>query len=314
VIANAYASHAADMVRLPPRTPISLFVRKNDGFMISCVRWAARRVVSCAAGLLGWTDEQVCARAGIQLLLDSSIKRALDIDWDDTGAKTEAIRRFSRQLDALQEWIARRLREEIGKPPLKDSLDTLVQIRTQDLEPDPQGGASRIGDGVAVDRRVSIEDREMRHGRKSHSKRFNGFKRHIATDLDGGLIVACAITPANRPEAEAMPSLTTDPARQGLDVDQLVIDRGYINSTLVDDVLRRVGSTSSYRGRAGQETIGHIDRSTTIEPVSGPQHECACPVLTESRRATRMARLEGRKSRPPAPSVIIHRPVAAVTV
>src|SRR4051812_27535605 len=95
--------------------------------------------------------------------------------------------------------------------------------------------------GVAVDRRVSVEDREMRHGRKSTSKRFNGFKRHIATDVDRGLIVACAITPANRPEADAMPSLTTDLARQGLDVDQLLIDRGYINSTLVDEVLRRRG-------------------------------------------------------------------------
>ena len=38
----------------------------------------------------------------------------------------------------------------------------------------------------AADRRVSIEDKEMRHGRKSKSKRFNGFKRHIATDVDRG--------------------------------------------------------------------------------------------------------------------------------
>ena len=202
---------------------------------------AARRVVSCAASLLGWTDEQVCARAGIPLLMDSSIKRALDIDWNDAVAKAEAIRRFTRQLDALQGWIERRLTEEIGKPPLKESLETLVQIRTQDLEPDPNGGASRIRDGVAPDRRVSIEDREMRHGRKSKSKRFNGFKRHIATDVDRGLIVACAITPENRPEEEAVPSLTTDMERQGLDVDHLLTDRGYINTTLVDDVLRRRG-------------------------------------------------------------------------
>src|ERR1700688_1396638 len=57
---------------------------------------AARSVVSCAARLLGWTDEQVCARAGIPLLLESSIKRALDIDWNDAGAKAAAIRTFSR--------------------------------------------------------------------------------------------------------------------------------------------------------------------------------------------------------------------------
>ena len=67
----------------------------------------ARRVVSYAASVLGWTDEQVCARAGIPLLMDSSIKRALDIDWNDAGAKAEAIQTFSRQLDALQGCVGR---------------------------------------------------------------------------------------------------------------------------------------------------------------------------------------------------------------
>ena len=122
----------------------------------------------------------------------------------------------------------------------REPVETLMQILRQDLEPDPQGGA-RIREGVAADRRVSITDKEMRHGRKSKSKRFNGFKRHIAADVDRGLILACAITPANRPEDDAMPSLTVDLERQGLVVDHLLIDRGYINSTLVDDVLSRRG-------------------------------------------------------------------------
>src|ERR1700681_3675979 len=173
-------------------SPLEGAGRVEDTFNL--LAHAARRVVSCAARLLGWTDEEVCARAGIPLLLDSSIKRALDIDWNDAGAKAEAIQTFSQPLDALQGWIEHRLAEEVGKPPLKESLETLVQIRTQDLEPDPKGGAARIRDGVAADRRVSIEAKEMRHGRKSKRKRFNGFKRHIAADVDRGLILACAIT------------------------------------------------------------------------------------------------------------------------
>lgn len=83
--------------------------------------------------------------------------------------------------DAFQGELASMYRHTgAGKPPLKEHVETLVQIRTQDLEPDPHGGGSRIRDGVAADRRISIEDKEMRHGRKSKSKRFNGFKRHIA--------------------------------------------------------------------------------------------------------------------------------------
>ena len=40
----------------------------------------------------------------------------------------------------------------------------------QDLEPDPRGGGVKIREGVARDWRVSVEDREIRHGRKSKSK------------------------------------------------------------------------------------------------------------------------------------------------
>ncbi len=243
----AKATPAFDPRKLPKTlrvaidsSPLEGAGRVEDTFNL--LAHAARNVVRCAAGLLGWTEAQVCREAGIPLLLESSIKRALDIDWNDAVEKTAAITTFTRQLDALQSWLARQFPKGIVQPPLKEQVEALVQIRTQDLEPDPQGGGSRIREGVAEDRRVSIADREMRHGRKSKSKRFNGFKRHIAADVDRGLILACAITPANRPEDEAMPSLTVDMAHQGLDVDHLLIDRGYINSTLVDDVLARRGT------------------------------------------------------------------------
>jgi hypothetical protein len=99
----------------------------------------------------------------------------------------------------------------------------------------------KIREGVAPDRRVSVEDKEMRHGRKSKSKRFNGYKRHIATDLDSGLILSRAITPANRPEDEAAPGLAGDIEKQGLEIGTLFIDRGYVKAALVDEVLGRGG-------------------------------------------------------------------------
>jgi hypothetical protein len=62
---------------------------------------AARKIVDCASGLLEWTAERVCAEAGCSLLAESSIKKALDIDWSDDDAKHEALNRMLRQLDAL---------------------------------------------------------------------------------------------------------------------------------------------------------------------------------------------------------------------
>lgn len=277
-------------------SPLEGAGRVEDTFNL--LAHAARNVVRCAARLLGWTDERVCTQAGIPLLVESSIKRALDIDWNDAAEKAEAIKTFSRQLDALQSWIERRLPEAVTQPPLKEQIETLVQIRTQDLEPDPRGGGARIRAGVAEDRRVSIADQEMRHGRKSKSKRFNGFKRHIAADVDRGLILACAITPANRPEDDAMPSLTIDMARQGLDVDHLLIDRGYINSPLVDDVLRRRGTivckpwksrngslfpksafTLNLRDRTIECPQGHVQRFSFGTVVEFDPEVCdRCPV------------------------------------
>jgi len=276
----AKATRAFDHRKLPKTlrvaidsSPLEGAGRVEDTFNL--LAHAARHVVRCAAGVLGWTDDQVCRQAGIPLLQDSSIKRALDIDWNDAREKAEAIKTFARQLDSLQSWIARHLPEAIAQPPLKEQMDTLVQIRTQDLEPDPQSGGARIRDGVTEDRRVSIVDKEMRHGRKSKSKRFNGFKRHIAVDVDRGLILACALTAANRPEDEAMPSLATDMQHQGLDIDDLLIDRGYINSTLVDEVLRRRGKIvckpwKSHNGQLFPKSAFSLNlRDRTIECPQG---------------------------------------------
>ena len=50
----------------------------------------------------------------------------------------------------------------------------------------------------------------MRHGRKSRSVLFDGYKRHVLRDLDTGLIPAVGITPANAPEASVTGDITAD--------------------------------------------------------------------------------------------------------
>jgi hypothetical protein len=161
------------------------------------------------------------------------------VEWSNAREKAQALRTLVEQLDALEAWIQEHLPDQLDQPPLSEHLATLRQLREQDLEPDPSGGGSRIRHGVAAERRVSVEDGEMRHGRKNKGKRFNGYKRHIAADLDTDLILACAVTPANRPEEEAAPVLRDDIAHlpDRNDITELHIDRGYVGSALVDDVL-----------------------------------------------------------------------------
>jgi hypothetical protein len=200
---------------------------------------AARSIVRLVSKILERAPEDICRKAGIPLLLASSIKAGLDIDWSDPKQKAMAIEVVERQVSSLQQWVDRHLDEGISEP-LRPYLDAITQVRAQDLEA-TGNGAIRIRQGVAPDRRISVEDAEMRHGRKSRSKRFNGYKEHIARDLDQPVIVACSVTPANCPEEEGAAPLAEDIQRQRLELVELHIDLAYVNSPVVDDVLHAGG-------------------------------------------------------------------------
>ena len=199
---------------------------------------AARKLVRCVARLLRWRPTTVAERAGTEVLMMPSIKAALDVDWFDPKEKARAIGMLVEQLDDLERWIERHVPER-AQAEVAPHLATLHQLRAQDLEETAHG--PRIRQGVAHDRRVSIEDAEMRHGRKSSSYAFNGYKRHVATDLDTGLLVAVAITPANVPEMMAMPVLQDDFEHQHIEIRELFIDRGYIASPFVEEVIANHG-------------------------------------------------------------------------
>jgi hypothetical protein len=221
---------------------------------INLLGHAGRKIAESIALVLGTDVEEVCLQANVPLLMASSIKAGLDIDWSAPDAKVDALNRLCRQLDRLTTWVSRNA-DSCTDAPLNRYIQALNQVREQDLEPREKGGV-QIRQGVAPDRRISIEDPDMRHGRKSKSKRFNGYKQHVGTDLDTELIVACAVTPANRPEEEATAELKEDLVRQELFPDVLLIDRAYINSDLTSEVLACGGQVVSRPWRGASVKAG----------------------------------------------------------
>jgi hypothetical protein len=201
---------------------------------------AARSIVRVVSKITKLEPEELCRKAGIPLLLASSIKAGLDIDWSDPKQKVKAVEIVERQVSSLQQWVERHL-DEATSEPLRHYIEALAQVQSQDLETSEDGG-KRLRQGVAPERRISVEDAEMRHGRKSRSKRFDGYKEHIARDLDFPAIVACAVTPANRPEEEAAAPMGKDIERQRLSLVELHIDRAYVNSPVVDEVIAAGGT------------------------------------------------------------------------
>lgn len=194
---------------------------------------AAWRVVKTAAETLRRPPEEVAEEAGITVLTHSSVKRGLDRDWTVPGARSEAITELLAQVRSLESWLRQEL--ELDQPPLKEEWDLVEALIEQDTEPDPDGPGHRIRRGVAKDRKVSVGDPDMRHGRKSKSSRFDGYKRHVAVNLDSTAICAVAVTRGNAPEREASGDLLEDLDRLPGTVTELFTDRGYLGAEPIEE-------------------------------------------------------------------------------
>lgn len=137
---------------------------------INLLGHAARKIVQLVPKITEIAPEDVYRNAGLPLLLAPSIKAGLDIDWSDPKQKAMAIDVLERQISSLQRWVARHL-DNVVSEPLRPFIETITQARVQALEV-TKNGVAQIREGVAPERRFSIEDAEMRHGRKSKTKRF----------------------------------------------------------------------------------------------------------------------------------------------
>ena len=134
----------------------------------------------------------VAAQAGVPELAASSLKAALDRDWDDPAARDAALAEVLGLLDRVEAFVA----GQAGDEAAAAAVAVARQVRDQDV--DLAGPAPALRRGVARDRRISVEDGQMRHGRKSRSVLFDGYKRHVLRDLDTGLVPAVGITAGQR--------------------------------------------------------------------------------------------------------------------
>jgi transposase len=170
----------------------------------------------------------LAGQAGLPQLAASSLKAALDADWDDPAARDDALAQVLGMVDLVEAFVAGQADEAA-----QAAVAAARQVRDQDT--DLSGPVPALRRGVAKDRRISIEDAQMRHGRKSRSVLFDGYKRHVLRDLDTGMITVVGITAANAPEASVTGDISADLEAAGLRLAELHIDRAYLSSALVRD-------------------------------------------------------------------------------
>jgi hypothetical protein len=192
---------------------------------------ALRKALGVIAVQQGWELAEVASSAKAQIVSSSSLKAALDCNWDEPQERQEALTVVLAALTAVENWLETQP-ESKADPAVQSNLQTAQQIKAQDVEV-TQTGTATLRQGVAKERRISIEDAQMRHGRKSRSVRVDGYKRHVLHDLDSGLVRAVGITPANAPEASVTEAIRADLSAQQAQLAELHIDRAYLSSTLV---------------------------------------------------------------------------------
>ena len=160
----------------------------------------------------------------------TSLKGSAPIDWSDAGARRQFLGEIVADADRLLEQVrtARGALVPDGdvEGALTQAAGVLSRVLCQDVERKEAGPAIR--QGTAPDRVVSSHDPQMRHGRKSASKRFDGHKGALAVDTDDQLITAVDVLAGNAPDhADALALVEQTEAATDSAVDETYGDCAY---------------------------------------------------------------------------------------
>lgn len=216
------------------------------------------------------------AKQGYGRYLASSIKGEAEVDWDDEGTRREflqgIVRDGERLLGLADEALASTPAEDEGRKRIQRAAELMRQLVSQDVE--RSAGKVTLKEGVARDRVVSVPDPEMRHGRKSSSKRFDGHKAAIAVDAESQLITAVEVLAGNAADNEKALKLVEDSEKNtGMEVKEAIGDCAYgAGKTRQEfaDANRKLVAKVASRGRRDQ--ISKDKFRIDLDEMS-----CTCP-------------------------------------
>jgi transposase len=165
-----------------------------------------------------------------------------DIDWHDAAARKRHLGELVAAATLVRHALA-----GCEDPQIVEARGLLAAVIDQDVDTDDQG-RPQIRRGVARDRIISHSDPEMRHGRKSASRRFDGHKLHVVTDEDSELVLGVDVGAGNGGDGEHAAPLAARVndtlARIAPDthVDTLVGDMAYSDGDVRDAVEQQAGA------------------------------------------------------------------------
>lgn len=236
------------------------------------------RVLATAAGI---EPEQWAAGRDFGRYFGTSLKGEAGIDWDDPEARgvflRDVVADADRLLGVAREILGRIPSDDPDRQRLGEAAVLLSQLLMQDIERCADG--ARLKRGVSHDRILSVHDPEMRHGRKSATRRFDGHKAAIAVDPESQLIASVEVLPGNAQDYErALELVDQAEANAGTVVEEVVGDCAYGGSDTrqaFKDAGRKL--VAKVMVRRGQAQLPKEDFRIDLETMT-----CVCPAGQES--------------------------------
>jgi hypothetical protein len=242
-----------------------------------------RKLVQALAASAGRNPRNWAREHDLSRYFGSSLKGEAGIDWDDPEAREAFLQGVVADADRLL-MVAREAMEKLSADePLRqrvhEAAGLLVQLLMQDIERQMDG--SRLKEGVSPDRMVSVHDPEMRHGRKSARRRFDGHKGAIAVDPGSQLITAADVLPGNAQDHErALELVEQAEANADVEVEETVGDCAYGDSEtrqLFADAERKL--VAKVAMRRGGAQFPKDDFQIDLESMS-----CTCPAGQQTQK------------------------------
>jgi len=173
-------------------------VKDTYNLLADGIEKLARRLAEVAGeAITSWAEKE-----GLQRYFGSSLKGEAAIDWDDKAQRNQLLTQIVQDGQRLLS-LAEQARHEYPEHAEAIQADAalLERLIRQDVEEKP-GGGCQIKEGTEKDRLISVHDPEMRHGRKSASKTFNGHKAAVAVDMESQLICGVEVLAGNAGDQE----------------------------------------------------------------------------------------------------------------
>lgn len=185
--------------RVLDSTPLYDAVATQD--TVTMIRSAIRRLLAAAD-----TELEAELRAVLERDDDYGSGGKPVCDWDDADARADLVAALAADAHAcLAVLDGRDLPEAVT-----ETAGLLATVVGQDLEQDDDDGRFRIARRVAKDRVISTVDPDARHGHKTASRGFDGYKGHIAEDPDSEIITDTTVTPGNAGDGTVAETLIED--------------------------------------------------------------------------------------------------------